>query len=270
MSEERPQEHISKKTVVYRIPGMEDVNVRRDLEYSASGAGALTMDLYYPLGGRAGTRLPAVIFVSGYSDRGMQAFLGCKLKEMGSYISWGQLTAASGMVAITYSPLEPASDAQALLRYVRQNAEALGIDEDRIGVWACSGNVPNALSVLLSEAGGGLKLAVLFYGYMLDLDGAENVASASKTFGFANPAAGKAVEDFPRDLPLFLARAGQDTPQLNETIDSFVAEALARNLPLSVVNHPGAPHAFDLFDDSEATREIVRQALSFMRLHLQA
>jgi hypothetical protein len=41
------------------------------------------------------------------------------------------------------------------------------------------------------------------------------------------------------------------------------------NLPLTFVNHPSGPHAFDLFDDSETSREIVRRALSFLRFHLQ-
>jgi hypothetical protein len=120
----------------------------------------------------------------------------------------------------------------------------------------------------MGDAGAYLTFAVLFYGLMLDLDGSANVAAASKMFGFANPAAGKTVDDLPQNLPLFLARAGRDNPQLNETIDGFVARALAHNLPLTFVNHPTAPHAFDIFDDSEATREIVRQALAFMRFHL--
>jgi hypothetical protein len=122
----------------------------------------------------------------------------------------------------------------------------------------------------MREGNDSFKLAVLFYGLMLDLDGSANVVAASRMFGFANPAAGKTVDDLPQRLPLFIARAGGDTPQLNETLDRFVAKALARDLPITVVNHPAAPHAFDIFDDSEATREIIRQALAFMRFHLSA
>ena len=49
-----------------------------------------------------------------------------------------------------------------------------------------------------------------------------------------------------------IARAGEDQmPRLNESIDRFVAEGLKRGLPLTLVNHPHAPHAFDLMDDSE-------------------
>ena len=97
--------------------------------------------------------------------------LGCKLKEMGSYFSWGRLAAASGLVTITYTNREPATDVHAVLQHVRQNAPSLYIDENRIGVWACSGNVPNALSVLMQDAQDYLKCAVLCYGYMLDRNG---------------------------------------------------------------------------------------------------
>jgi hypothetical protein len=96
--------------------------------------------------------------------------IGSRLKEMGQYISWGRLTAASGLVAITYETREPTVDIHELLAYVRQNVSSLGVDENRIGIWACSGNVPMALSVLMQETSDGLKCAVLYYGFMLDCE----------------------------------------------------------------------------------------------------
>lgn len=269
MSQDAQREHISKRALVYRIPGMEGVTVRRDVQYRTSGAVALTMDIYYPPDSPGGSRTPAVVFALGYSDSGAEKLLGCKLKEMASYVSWARLAAVSGLVAITYTNHEPAADARALLRYVRGNAAELGIDENRLGVWACSGNVPLALSLLMSEASEHVKCAVMCYGHMLDTGGATDVAEAAKTFGFVNPCAGKSVGDLPRDLPLFIARAGRDQfPHLNETIDRFLAEALSRNLPVTFTNHAEAPHAFDLFDDSETSREVIRQILGFMRFHL--
>ncbi len=271
MSHETPHDDITKKRVVYQILGMDAVTIRRDIEYRATDQGDLTTDLYYPPDGKSGARTPAVVFVSGYSDLGFQKMLGCKLKEMGSYISWGQLTAGSGMVAITYSAREPAGDIHALLQYVRENAASLGIDENRIGVWACSGNVPNALSVLMHEDRQYLKCAVLCYGVMLDLEAYTSTAESAKRFGFVNPCAGRSVNDLPRDMPLFIARAGQDeTPHLNETLDRFVAKALTCNLPITLTNHATAPHAFDVMHDSETSREIIRQILAFMRFHLLA
>src|ERR1051326_8641439 len=118
MSQETQLDEIKKKRVVYQIPGMEAVAIRRDVEYRGTDAGALTMDIYYPPNAQSGARIPAVIFVLGYSDLGAQRIFGCKLKDMGSYVSWAQLTAASGVLAITYTTHEPAADIQVLLQYV--------------------------------------------------------------------------------------------------------------------------------------------------------
>jgi hypothetical protein len=271
MGQETEQEHISKKRVLYRMPGVDGVTVRRDVEYSLAGAGALTMDIYYPPEMKSGARIPAVVLVAGFPDPGFEAKVGCKFKEMGSSVSWGELTAASGLAAITYTNRTPAADIYSLLEYLREHAASLGIDENRMGLWASSGNVPLALSVLMREGSGYLKCAVLCYGYMLDSGGATGVAEAARMWGFANPCEGKSIADLPKELPLFIARAGQDAmPRLNESLDRFVTEALACNLPLTFANHPAGPHSFDLLDDSETSRMVIGQILAFMRFHLPA
>lgn len=263
------QEHISKKTVVYKMPGVNEVTIRQDVKYQETNAGILTMDIYYPPEAKNKVLIPAVIFVTGYSDVGFQAKLGCKQKDMGSYISWGRLVAASGLVAITYTNIEPATDVYVLLHYILENAASLGIDEKRIGVWACSGNVPMALSILMQKNQDYLKCAVLCYGLMLDLDGSTYVADAAKQWGFVNPSTGKSVDNLPQDLPLFIVRAGKDDfPHLNETIDCFLINALERNLSITFVNHAAASHAFDLFHDSEKSQQIIKQILAFMQFHL--
>jgi len=270
MSQETPRHEITKKRVVYRINGMDAVTIRNDVEYRVTDAGVQTMDLYYPLDSKRGSRIPAVVFVNGFSDLGFQKIVGCKLKEMESYISWGQLTAASELVAITYTTgNDPATDIHELLKYLRQNAADLGIDGNRIGLWACSGNVPNALSVLLQEDRDYLKCAVLCYGVMLDPEGATNMTEAARQWGFVYPSGGKSIDDLSQNIPLFIARAGKDEmPRLNEIMDRFLSKAVACNLPITFVNHPTAPHSFDLMHDSDTSREIVRRILAFMNFHL--
>jgi hypothetical protein len=271
MSQDTMQERVTRTPVVYTIPGMTTVTVRRDVEYHVSDTGALTMDLYYPPAATAGTRIPAVIFVTGYPDPGVRNMFGRPTKEMASYVSWGQLAAASGLVGVAYTNSDPAADVFTVLKYVRANAASLNIDENRIGVWSCSGNVPNALSMLMQPGQDYLKCAALSYGLMLDLDGSTGVADAAKQWRFVNPGAGKSVDDLPRRLPLFVARAGRDQfTGLNDSIDRFVADALRANLPVTLVNHADGPHAFDMFDDSATSREIVRRILSFLRFHLVA
>ena len=248
---------------------MERATIRKDVVYRTTDAGPLTMDLYYPADFKIGARLPAVVFVAGYSDVGYEKTLGCKFKEMAMSVSWGQLAAASGLVAIAYTNREPAADLDALLQHVRQNAATLGIDENRIGVWACSGNVPLALWAVMEAGRDFLKCAVLLYGYMIDLDGATGVAEAAQMFRFTNPNAGTSIDDLPQNVALFIVRAGQEQfAHLNDSIDRFLAQAVTRNLPITFVNHATGPHAFDLLQDSETSREIIRQILSFLRSQL--
>ena len=270
MSQDTQRDQLSKKRVVHTVPGMEAVPVRRDEPYRVTDAGPLTMDLYYPPDSKAGARTPAVIFVTGFSDPGAEQMLGSRFKDMGSFVSWAQLVAISGLVGITYANREP-GDVHEVLLYLQQNAASLGIDENRIGVWACSGHGPNALSVLMDHGRDGLGCAVLAYPYTLDLDGSISIAEAAKQFRFVTPAAGKSVNGLPPDLPLFVARAGLDQmPGLNDALDRFLGAALAANLPVTLMNHATGPHAFDVFDDTKPSRDIVKRILAFLQLHLSA
>ena len=266
--EEMAPTELAKMTVVYSIPGMEAVTVRRDVPYRDGESGPVTYDVYYPPGVVPGRRHPAVLIVYGYSDAGLPNVFGRLFKEMGQTVSWAQLIAASGLVAILYSNREPVDDAQRVLQHLRENAADLGIDATRLGLWAASANVPLALWILMQHERHDVKCAVLYCGYMLDLNGATSVADMQKNFPFANPGAGKTMDDVRTDVPLLVVRAGGDQFGVNESLDSFIAGALHRDLPVRMINHARAPHAFDLFEDSEATREIIREILRFMQFHL--
>jgi hypothetical protein len=242
------------------------VTVRRDLPWQGTDGRELTFDIYRAM--TVQRPVPAVVFVTGYPDAGVQRMLGCNAKDMESYDGWGRLLAASGLAAIAYVNHEPIADAHAILAHVRRNALALGIDAERIGVWACSGNVPNALSLLI-EASPRLACVALCYGYMLDLDGSTTVADAAGAWRFVNPCAGRMLGDVPGNVPIFIARAGCDeTPGLNASIDRFVSKALALNRPMTLVNHHTAPHAFDTLDAGEPSRALIRQIVRFLHFSL--
>ena len=259
----------TRKPVLYRLRGMKSVPVRRGVVYRTTPTQALTFDLYSPRKAKSGAKLPAVVFVIGYPDAGARARLGCAFKDMACYVNWAQLVAATGLVGITYANEEPAGDVHALLDHLREHASELGIDASRIAVWACSGNVPVALSTLLRDARTRIACAVFCYGLMLDARGTTYVAEAAKMFGFANPCAGKTVADLAPDVPIFIARAGKDAfTHLNDTIDAFVAGALEQNQPVALANYADGVHAFDLDQDTEMTREIIRRILAFFRFNL--
>ena len=268
MSHDDRRLEIATKRVVLEIPGTDAVVVRRDIPYALIDGERLTMDVYCPAGRQRRELMPAVLFVTGYPDEGMRKVVGCNAKDMASYVSWAQLMAISGLVAITYTAKRPATDVHEVLRHVRAHAE-LGIDGERVGVWACSGNAPTALSVLMTPDAR-VKCAALCYGYLLDVDGSTSVAEAATVFRFVNPCAGRALEELPVDVPLFVARAGRDEmPHLNDTIDRCLNRALAINLPVTLVNHRTGPHAFDIVDDSDASRAVIQQIVAFMQCHLK-
>jgi hypothetical protein len=262
-----PQE-IAKKGLVYDMPGTSDVLVRRDLAFTAADGSPLSMDMYLPPGER-GAPPPVVVLVSGYKDEGALKFLGCRFKEMQSNVSWARLIAASGMAAVMYTNREPAADFLAALSHVQRSAAAHGVDGGRLGLWASSGHGPVALSALMRGAAVTVKCAALLYTFTLDLDGGSGVAANARQFGFVTPCAGKSAADLVHDVPMFLVRAGRDHFQgLNEAMDRFTAEALAANLPLTLVNYPEGPHAFDLFADTETSRDIIKSVLGFLRFGL--
>jgi hypothetical protein len=76
----------------------------------------------------------------------------------------------------------------------------------------------------------------------------------------------RALTERGQDIPpVFVARAGLDHPLRNGTIDHFIELAISRNAPIHVVNHPTGHHGFDIEDDNDRSREIIRSTLEFIR-----
>jgi len=243
------------KRVMYTMDGTSDVLVQH--ETYPSERGPLAFHLFRPP--LASVPCGAVVLVTGFADPAAATLFGRPFMEWASYRDWARLLAASGVAAITYVNREP-GDVVALVRHLRAHAAALGLDPHRLGAWACSGNVPNALALVARER---LAAAALLYGYPLDLDGAREVAQASAHFHFAAPPL--TLDDVPRDVPLLVVRAGRDeTPGLDASLARFVSAARTHELSVEEVVHADAPHAFDLLDDSPRTREVIADVLAFL------
>jgi len=170
-----------------------------------------------------------------------------------------------GLVGILYENEEPIADARTLLDHLRAHSESLGLDTTHLGVWSCSGNVPNALGLLAENPD--LACAALCYGFTIDFNGHSEVADGASQFGFAK-APNLPVAALPR-TPMLLVRAGRDeVPGLNAALDRFVTYALRANLPLTLINYPDGPHAFDIADRTVGSVATIRQILGFLRTHL--
>jgi acetyl esterase/lipase len=144
------------------------------------------------------------------------------------------------MVGITYSSADPPTDAKTLLQFVRAHAAELGVDPERIGIFAASGNGPTALSLLMG-ADTGVRFAVMCNTYMLDVAGTDTIAEMSAQLGFAAPNVGKSVSDLDSNVPIFVVRSGEDqVPGLNDSIERFIASAIESNRRIRFINLPSA------------------------------
>ena len=73
----------------------------------------------------------------------------------------------------------------------------------------------------------------------------------------------------PHAPPLLLAKAGRDAPWLNANIDRLREQAAASRVVLELLEHPTGEHAFDIRNDDDTSREILRRTLSFIERHLR-
>jgi acetyl esterase/lipase len=224
------------------------------------------LDVYRP----ASTPAPGIVFVHGGP---LPRELGFLPKDWGVYQGYGRLAAASGLVGVTfnhrfhgYGDIETAAaDVAAAVDYVRAHAEELGIDPERLAVWAFSGGGP-VLTPLLREPPTYLRALVAYYA-VLDVRGLPASmagGASSELLARFSPAAHLAAP-LP---PVFVARAGLDGPGLNAALDGFVAAALAAGADLTLVNHAAGQHGFDIRDDVPRTREIIGWTLDFLRARL--
>jgi dienelactone hydrolase len=235
--------------VVYTLPGMETVRVVSNLAYSDVHNPHLLMDVYLPdaVGGDQGVeRRPVVVLIHGGSKPEYHA------KDWGVFQSWGKLIAASGIVGVAFThrmgypePFldEAAADLAQALAYARTNAESWNADADRIGLMAFSAGGP-LLAGPMNEHPPFIRCVAALYSIL----------------GMQ-----------PSTIPMFIARAGEDAvPGLNAAMDRFIVSALAANSPITVVNHPAGEHGFDMLNDDDRSREIIRGVLAFLQTHLRA
>jgi hypothetical protein len=219
---------VTTRRVLYEIPGMQSIRVRRG-EFAGANGQPLPLEIYEPID-PIGDPPPVVAIIEGYPDPGFEQKVGCKFMEMEWTISMARLIAASGMTAVAHSNRDPEPDALALIDHF----QAMG---NKVGIWTTSGHAPVALSA------------------------ARMVICAVLT----NPVT---KDFCPHTPLFVVRSGKDETPGLNAALDTFAARAIAENQPLTLVNYPDAPHSFEIAMDGPETRRIMRQGLDFLRGHL--
>ena len=231
---------------VYPVPP-EGSFTRRNVSYMTTGNETYSFDLYQPAA--SSSPPPVVIFVNVVGK-----MLGnAPFRDHPQYVGWGKLVTAGGYAGVVMEsdPQKPVPSFDQLIAYLQKNAAALRIDAQRIVIYSCSANVQAGMPLLTDPARSYLKGALVFYGY-------------------------GTVNQYRMDLPVMVFRAGLDSRTLNANLDEIVAGAIRRNAPWSVSNGSALHHGFEVVDDNEQSRALVRQALTFIadafdpRLHSTA
>lgn len=260
----------ARRPVALVLPGMDDAVVERDLAYADAPGDHLRMDIYRPPGLARAERRPAVVFIHGGGPKGVP------FKEMGVYRSMGRIAAALGLVGVTFTARmtypetaldQGGADVAAAIAFARREAGRFNIEAGRLALVAYSGGGP-MLAPFLRDAPEFVRALCAFYP-ILKVEGAAPYARTETPERAAAWCPLRALGAPGRKVPLFLARAGADAvPGLLEGLDAFVAEALARDYPLTLANNPGADHGFDVGEATPRTLDILEGALAFLRRHL--
>lgn len=237
---------ISIKPLVMPVPRA-DIRVRRDVIYRDD----MDADIFRPADGE---RFPAIIFIHGGPIPD-----GARGQRMRMFSDYGPLAAAMGFTGIIFSHrywgsegiLRSADDVAALIEFAHQQPE---VDPERLVFWAFSGG-----GAFLSFAFNQHDVcAMVAYYAALDVITPELRARLSPVERLRSGA---------HCPPVFIARAGNDYPRLNATIDQFVAEALRRNVELELMTHAEGVHGFDVLNDDDRSRAIIRRTFEFIRGH---
>ena len=223
--------------VVVPTPKESSLKVKKDVGFARGDRGSLKLDVYLP---RTGSRPPAVVFANVVGEHGSRPFRATEI-----YRSWARLLAGHGIAGVLVDS-ETAHAKENLgqaIEHLRKNGAALGVDPERLGVWACSANVTIALPWLMNDAPTAVRTAVIYYG------------------------TGEVTRIRP-DLPLLYVMASDDDAGLIANQKKIWDLARAEGAPWTTVVARGLPHAFDALDESEASRRLVMQTVDYLTRQL--
>ena len=227
--------------VVVEHPENKNVVVKSGVTYYADENATLAIDVYLPPGLKKNEARPAVIFLNAVGDNAGQP----KVKSWGIYTSWPRLIAANGLIGISMD-CDPARVQESLawvFKFLATKGKDLQVDADRLGVYAASANVTRSMNYLMSsDAHAGIKAAVLYYGNYM-----------------GGP--------YRKDLPVFFVIAESDVR--GEGYSTLWKEVLKNRAPWTIQMGSGLVHAFDAFQDTDDSKRLVKQTISFWKNNLE-
>lgn len=213
------------------------------------------VDLYLP--DTDGPR-PAVVLVHGGPVR---ADRRPRPRDAPNYVGYGNTIAARGAVAVTvehrlsdlgdYSRSE--EDLTAAIDLARAHS---AVDPTRLVLWAFSGGAL-LLADRIARPPGWLRCIAATYPVFAGLPG-RNMDARYRPID--------ALPGAPH-VPLVLVRVGEERPEIERTVDDFVAVARAHGRSMDIVHVPGAQHGFELINHGITARCAVRCSVDIVLGH---
>jgi len=255
-----------------------DIRVERDVQFLPAGRRERA-DLYTPRQMATNARLPAVVIIHGGGWRGGR-------RDAAREINIGSTLARNGYVGMSIEymlsdrtqAVWPTNlwDCKRAVRWLRKNADQLGVDPERIGVIGGSAGGHLAAMVALTRPEDGLeppapdsdistlvKCCVDMYG-IADLATYHDVTMLGKTFEdapelyrLASP-----ITYVRSNSPPFLILHGTADTTVKLAQSERLAERLKQmGVPHELIVIPGAPHTFNLQPPQRDLRPIVLRFL---------
>lgn len=261
---------MKKKKLLYDIDESKGINIIKDSVYKQIGTNNLLMDIYTPEKSDPKAKLPVVIFVHG---EGPEIFIK-DAKDGGLYSNYGKLLSSMGYAAITFNHPRASSNFSKInevskdildaVEHVRKNAELWNIDVNRICVWTFSlGGIYTGLFLNNNEKK--VKCLISYYGL---LDIYAKISKHDDMYEKFTP------EEYLSNLnsnecSILIVKAAKDkTEAVNKSIDKFIQEAEANSIKYDYVIHNTGGHAFDVMNDNNETRNVIRKTLEFIKENL--
>jgi len=226
----------------------------------------LQADLYRPETLPVGQRCLVVIMIHG----------GPVLKQSNPrqwrmFSDYAALLAGLGVATIVFNhrlhgPAEyftAQGDVIALLEHVRAHAASYDIDPERMVLWAFAGSGP-LLTVALNPRRAYVRGLIAYY-CSLDFATPARTGPPAPREILEGLSPATQLRRYGCAVPILVARAGRDTPEVNRSLAAFVEAALASEVPIELLNHPNGEVGFDVRNDDARSREIIARTLAFIR-----
>jgi acetyl esterase/lipase len=233
----------------------------------------MPMDIFYPPNRQADKLLPAVIITNSFPRTAPPPLDVYGSRTYDSFQTWGRIFAANGLIAVAYDTLYP-NDLEAVVKHIQQNSTELGIDGNRLGLFAESSWVVLASSFAYQEDREYLKVAVFYYGFVLTPENLmrQDHDALCAQFGCFS-AELPDIKRLRTDLPVLIVRCGDDTELNTAPVDRFAQIATQQGVPLTLIRFDEGSHAFEWSDTSFGevkTKgiEIIKQTIKFMKANL--